>query len=165
MSNAEIYNSLIHPALARSFVAAGYSNERLAQELGVSVSTFYAWRSAHPEFNEAVEFGQVKAIARVEQSIYDRAIGFEYEEKVNESITRETPDGVTVENKEKTLKKCALPDVGAQRAFLAAYSPKRWGSNVTFGATVDETGNVMALPNIQITFVKPEENVSTNPAL
>lgn len=162
MAESGYYNKDVHPALVRSFIAAGYSVQRVIAELQISEETFYDWRSQHEEFDEAVLFGQSKAVARVEQAIFNRAMGFEYTETHHEEVSRETEDGTFTETKDKTITKMALPDVGAQRAFLAAYSPKRWGPSVAFGGMVDEAGNTIALPNIQITFTKPGETPKTD---
>lgn len=154
-----IYDSKVHPALARSFIAAGYSVAKCASEMGVKSVTFNMWKEKYPEFAEAVKFGQTKAIARIEQAVFDRAIGFEYEEKTIENIQSE--DGNS--RKEKTVTKFALPDVSAQKAFLSAYSPKRWGSNAQLGIVVDSAGNTIEAPTINITFTNSKaENAIDN---
>ena len=148
-----LYDPKVHPALARSFIAAGYSMSKCAIEMGVKAVTFNLWKSKYPEFMEAIKFGQTKAIARVEQAIFDRAVGFEYEERTVEDT--QSDDGSS--HKDKTVTKFALPDVSAQKAFLSAYSPKRWGSNAQLGIVVDSAGNTIEAPTINITFTNSKE--------
>lgn len=146
------YDPKIHPVIARSFIASGYSQQKCADEMGISMTTLMNWRKVYPEFDDAIAHGQTTVIARVERALLDRALGFEYEEKSVE--TCENEDGTST--KTKVVTKSALPDVVAQKAFLAAYSPNRWGPSASVGVVLDDSGNTIEPPSIQITFKRAD---------
>lgn len=64
----------------------------LADYLGVSVRTFYRWRSENREFRHAVKLGKAAADERVERALFAKATGFEHDsEKIfcsNGEVTR-----------------------------------------------------------------------------
>src|SRR5882757_1883179 len=66
-------------AMARLLGAEGLTDRELAVELGVSRSTIFRWRAAHPDFAEATRLGKAVANERVERALYERAIGYEEE--------------------------------------------------------------------------------------
>jgi hypothetical protein len=57
---------------------AGATDMEIADELEVSITTLYNWRAKHPEFLAAIRYGKEHADERVERSLYQRAVGFEY---------------------------------------------------------------------------------------
>lgn len=57
---------------------AGATDLEVADELEVSVATLYNWRAKYPEFLAATRYGKDQADERVERSLYQRAVGFEY---------------------------------------------------------------------------------------
>lgn len=66
--------------IAEHAALLGATDQEIADMLGVSVRTIYNWRSAHPEFAEALKAGKDVADDRVERSLYQKAIGYEQEE-------------------------------------------------------------------------------------
>ena len=63
---------------AAGMCLAGATDVEVADELGVSVSTLYNWRAKYPDFLAAIRYGKEHADERVERSLYQRAVGFEY---------------------------------------------------------------------------------------
>jgi hypothetical protein len=45
----------------------------------VSLRTISNWQARHPEFAEAVRAGKEMADARIERSLYQRAVGYEFD--------------------------------------------------------------------------------------
>ena len=57
----------------------GATQEEIADMLGVSLQTLYAWREAYPEFLEAFTRGKHDADANVANRLYQRAMGYSHE--------------------------------------------------------------------------------------
>jgi hypothetical protein len=61
------------------FVARkGWTDEEMAKFFGVAVSTWYLWKVEHAEFSDALKDWKTEADARVERSLYERALGYEH---------------------------------------------------------------------------------------
>lgn len=55
----------------------GATDTEIADDLGVSLSTFKNWGVKYPEFRSALKYGKNQADERVERSFYLRAVGYE----------------------------------------------------------------------------------------
>jgi hypothetical protein len=64
---------------ARKLYLLGFTDEELAQFLGVTVRTIYLWKDKYPEFLQADREGKVLADAEVTAAGYKRATGYTYE--------------------------------------------------------------------------------------
>ena len=64
---------------ARQAYQLGACDEDIARFFEIDISTFYRWRVRHADFAAACVIGREFADNRVEMSMYQRAIGFEYE--------------------------------------------------------------------------------------
>lgn len=60
----------------RQYASLGLSNWQMAQLFGVALDTFYGWKKRHKEFFDTLKEWKDFADERVEQSLYQRAIGF-----------------------------------------------------------------------------------------
>lgn len=54
----------------------GATDEEIADFFDVDVRTVYRWKNAHPEFCQALNIGKDVADARVERSLFQRAVGY-----------------------------------------------------------------------------------------
>jgi hypothetical protein len=63
---------------ARQAYALGACDEDIARFFSVDISTVYRWRHQHAEFAAASVIGKAAADDRVEQALYQRAIGYDY---------------------------------------------------------------------------------------
>jgi hypothetical protein len=63
---------------ARRFCENGATDREVAEALGIHTATYYRWRAEHAEFCEATRVGKELADARVEASLYHRAIGYSF---------------------------------------------------------------------------------------
>ena len=70
------YDPDVHPIVARGLARTGFTVEEIAAKLQASKSTLYAWRSAHPEFSDALKEGRDFADSMVEDALYKAACGF-----------------------------------------------------------------------------------------
>jgi len=106
--------------LAFWIARAGSTDVEIAEELGISERTLYNWKERHPEFLQAIKRGKELPDARVEQSLYQRALGYDYEEsKVVADKDKK------VKRVEKT-KKFVPPDVTACIFWLKNRMPEKW---------------------------------------
>ncbi len=65
---------------AEKLCALGATDAELADFFDVDVRTVYRWKHTSDEFCQALKAGKGQADARVERSLYHRAIGYEQEE-------------------------------------------------------------------------------------
>ena len=93
MGRPPIYNNEIHPDLAHKFCLLGCTDQRLADSLNVSVQTIDNWKVVHQEFLEAIREGREIADANVAKSTYNRACGYNLEEKEYRRVRIKGDDG------------------------------------------------------------------------
>jgi len=75
--------SLYRPEYAKQaekLCKLGATDPELADFFGVHLATIYRWRHEHEEFCDASRVGKEFADARVEKSLYQRAVGYEQDE-------------------------------------------------------------------------------------
>lgn len=72
------YDPAKTPEQAYKLCLLGATDKELADFFGVAESTLNKWKVDYPEFSEALNRGKVEADARVAQSLYHRALGYEH---------------------------------------------------------------------------------------
>ena len=74
----------------------GLTNEQIAKNMGIAASTLYVWMDDHPEISESIKRGKAVVDQAVENALYNRAIGFQFEEEkyVPVEIPREELDEI-----------------------------------------------------------------------
>lgn len=121
----------------------GATDFELAKFFGVHTVTIYRWRNAHPEFCKAVIAGKEAADARVERSLYNRAVGYSFE---SEKVFQFQGDIVRAETVEHVP-----PEPGAALNWLKNRQPDKWRDkhevehsgtviNVTIGGDAADNG-------------------------
>lgn len=98
---------------------AGCTIEEIKDKMGVDIRTFRRWRKQCPKLEDALVLSKEIAGVQVVNSLYQRAIGMEYDE-----VTRELVEGelrVT-----KVVTKFIPPDVKACLAFLYNREGQSW---------------------------------------
>jgi hypothetical protein len=96
----------------------GLTNKQIADEFEVAERTLYNWTEKHPKFLQALKQGREEPDRQVEQSLFQRAIGYEY---VETDITVDA-DGTKTTTKHKQK----APDVTAQIFWLKNRKPDDW---------------------------------------
>jgi hypothetical protein len=89
------YDTHVKPKLllVAAWARDGLTDVDIAKNLDIGVSTLHAYKKEHPELLESLKRGKEEADVAVENALYKRALGYEYEE-----ITQEPkldPDGNT----------------------------------------------------------------------
>lgn len=105
--------------LVEGWARDGLTDEQIAKNLGISKDTFYQYKKQHPDFSETLKRGKEVVDREVENALFQRAMGYEYEEDT--VITN--PDGSQVI---KTVTKKMAPDVTAQIFWLKNRKPAEW---------------------------------------
>src|ERR1700756_3934440 len=65
--------------IAQRMCAQGATRADLADRFGVSINTIVAWQLEYQEFSDSCKHGREAADDRVEQSFYERAVGYTYD--------------------------------------------------------------------------------------
>lgn len=145
----------------------GATDKEIADFFNVKESTINNWKVYHPEFLESIKKGKLNADAEVANSLYKRALGFEYDEityeKINidvDGIEEATDEDIKTEAyKKKIVSKMIVPDVAAQNIWLknrrgkVAKQAQRWADKVETGLTDNEGNDVPG-----VVFYLPQNN-------
>jgi len=107
-----------HLATVKVLAKLGATNLEMAEALGVALSTFNLWKTLHAEFSDAIKIGKDVADDRVEQSLYQRAMGYSHPETDIRVV-----DGSIVET---PMIKHYAPDTTAAIFWLKNRRPAEW---------------------------------------
>lgn len=97
----------------------GLTDEQIAKNMGVSVSTLNNWKNIHSDILESLKRGKEVVDRQVENALLKRALGYEYEE-----VKEKFEDGVITER--TVTKKEVVPDTTAQIFWLKNRKPDKW---------------------------------------
>lgn len=121
----------------------GLTDEQIAQKMGIGVSTLYRWEQDYKEIRDALKRGKAPVDIQVENALLKRALGYEYDEVVEEvehiPIGKPDEDGnqrIIDHVKTKTKRVTVLPDVTAQIFWLKNRRPDKWRDKVEQVQTV-----------------------------
>lgn len=67
------------PKVAAAMAKMGATDADISIELGISLSTFYVWRSKYKEFMDAIKTPKKEVDERVERALLQRATGYQLE--------------------------------------------------------------------------------------
>jgi hypothetical protein len=102
----------------------GATDIDIAKKLHVGKTTFYRLKREFPEFSELLKKGKDYADEQVENALYKRAIGYEFEETVTEikmdGEGKPKPVGI------RRIKKIVVGDTTAQIFWLKNRKPVEW---------------------------------------
>nr|DAY39445.1 MAG TPA: terminase small subunit [Caudoviricetes sp.] len=111
--------------LVEGWARDGLTDEQIANNLGISTSTFYEYKKNYSEFSESLKKGKEIVDYEVENALLKRALGYEFEEKTYETKWDEN-QGRFREVLTKKVKKEVVPDTTAQIYWLNNRKPKQW---------------------------------------
>lgn len=122
------YQMLVQPKLPsiEKWTREGLTQDQIAKNLGVGVSTFRKYINDHEELLEAINKGRVIAVAEVENALFKRALGYDYEE--TKTSLKLNDDGSATESTE-TMRKHLPPDVAACFILLKNKDRGNWADN------------------------------------
>ena len=118
------YETHVVPYLDRipNWRKQGLTEKQVAQKLGIAYSTLTLYRDSHSALSVALKKGKEELVEELENSLYKKAMGFEYEE-IETWI--EEVDGVQ-KKRVKKIKRRALPDTGALCFALKNLASDKW---------------------------------------
>lgn len=96
--NPSKYDPDMHPFMAWALAIRGKTNAEIAAALSVSRVTLFAWGKKHPEFLSILKSGKDVADAKVENALFQRAFGYEYEEVKTEDDCGDIKTTTTVKS-------------------------------------------------------------------
>ncbi len=100
--------------LVECWARDGFTDEQIAKNLGIAVSTLSEYKNKYPEFSESLKRGKEIVNYQVENALLKRALGYEYDE-----ITYENGEEV------KRVTKQVAPDITAQIFWLKNRKPQQ----------------------------------------
>jgi hypothetical protein len=103
---------------AQGLAEQGLTDQEIADELGISVRSLNLYKSKHPEFAAALRMGKAGPDERVEQSLFQRATGYEVDE-----IDIRVANGEIVQT---PIRRKYPPDVTAAIFWLKNRRPDIW---------------------------------------
>lgn len=118
----------------------GLTERQIAHNMGIAYSTFNVWKNKHLELLEALKKGKEVVDFEVEAKLYQRAMGYEYEE-VTETV--EDKNGV-ITKRRQVHKRHAPADTTAIIFWLKNRMPTVWRNKVEF----EDTGSLDKLDTI-----------------
>lgn len=122
---------------AKKLCALGATDAELADFFGVAVSTVALWKVEHIAFSDALKLGKDVSDSRVEQKLYQRAMGYECDEvdiRVVDKEIIQTP-----------IRKVYPPDTTAAIFWLKNRKPKEWRETKAVELTGADGGPVATL--------------------
>lgn len=101
----------------------GLTDEQISHNMGCNIRTFYVWKKNHPQIDAALRTGKDVVDIQVENALFKRAIGYDYEEV--KTVIETMPDGEKRQRAERTRKHVA-GDVTAQIFWLKNRKQTVW---------------------------------------
>jgi hypothetical protein len=116
-------------ALVRGWRRRGLTNQQIADNLHISLTSFDNYVKRFEEFADAVDEGAEECEVHIENAMVKRALGYNWKEVTRERKLVVNPETGKEEYKlvvTKSVTKHVPPDVGAQQYYLEHRVPKRW---------------------------------------
>lgn len=118
MARSSNYNKQIHCNSVNRLAAKGFTEQEIADLMGISLRTLNYWKEKHPEFLQALKEGKEVPDDAVERSLFERATGYEHEDTYFSNYQGE----VTA----TTYQKHYPPDPTSMIFWLKNRRPERW---------------------------------------
>ena len=138
------YVAEFHIPWTRSLARRGLTVAEIAKEMGVSRSTFNKWVAENPLLSDTLNEGRDAADAKVEDSLYRKALGYTYTEK--KTIAGTDKQGAQQTVRVEIMEKEIPPDTTACIFWLKNRKSALWReqNNIVLDSTDDETRKEVA---------------------
>lgn len=115
MARTSEYERRVKPELEKIKEWSGFLSEKdICNKLGISQSTFVAYKKKHPELQEVIDEGRKELVAELKSTLKQKAKGFHY---IETKKTIRNVDGVKTQVVEE-FEKYSPPDTGAIHLLL-----------------------------------------------
>lgn len=111
--------------LVEAWARNGLTDEQIAKNLGIAVSTLNDYKNKHPEFMESLKRGKEVIDIQVENALLKRALGYKYNE-VTKELCKDKETGEETLVVTKVVTKEVVPDTTAQIFWLKNRKPEEW---------------------------------------
>lgn len=127
----------------------GATDKELAEFFSVSEQTLGKWKKDFPEFLESLKKGKNIADANVASKLYNRAIGYDYEEKHFETkpSKKDAPPELV---EAKRIKKHVPADTTAAIFWLKNRQPEKWRDRKEVDANVNLSDELESMTDEQL---------------
>lgn len=110
----------------------GLADAQIAQQMNINKNTLLEWKKKYPEVRDALAEGKDVADRKVENALYKRALGYEYDEV---RTTTRIVNGVLMKDAAVVkTRKVVMGDVLAQIIWLKNRKPATWRRGEDRGA-------------------------------
>lgn len=141
--------------IAMNYCKLGADDKKLAEFFGVCEATINNWKNNHETFLESLKKGkEFHDVSRVEASLLNRALGYNWEETKEESGTNGS--------KTTTTNKHVPADVGAMVFYLRNRNRDRWSNSPSIDDTEAQPLNITFEVKDPVGDVKVTEGKSDN---
>lgn len=131
--------------LLEAWARNGLTDEQIATNMGINVSTLYVWKKQYGEISDALKKGKEVVDIQVENALLKRALGYKYTETTKELFeNKET--GEEVLKVTKVVEKEVVPDTTAQIFWLKNRNSQDWRDKRE--ADINTGGGVVIVNNI-----------------
>ena len=110
----------------------GLTDIQMSKVLGICKATFNNWKTEYPDFLDSLTQGKIPADGEVAASMFKRALGYEYTEKVTtykDDVQEDFQDGDLKPSEVKVFNKHMAGDTAAQKNWLSNRQNKLWKAN------------------------------------
>lgn len=130
MARKSKYATNVEPFLEeiQGWAMSGLTDEQIALNLNIGVSTLHEYKKKYPEFLESLKKGKDIADAQVVNALFKTATGFTYYEEVTNAL------GDTV-----SIAKYAKPNTTAQIFWLKNRCPDKWRDKTEVKQDITQT--------------------------
>lgn len=123
--------------LVEAWARNGLTDEQIAKNLGIAVSTLNDYKNKYPEFMESLKRGKEVIDIEVENALLKRALGYQYNE-VTKELCKDKETGKEELVVTKVITKEVIPDTTAQIFWLKNRKPEEWRDR----KEVDHSGTI-----------------------
>lgn len=114
-------------AIIEGWAREGLTNEEIASNIGIGIRTLYDWRKKYPQLAHSLKTEKKKADTIVENALYKRCIGYDYEEtRKRVRVVRKGSVVVETQSEEYTVTRHVPPDPTSIAIWLNNRKPKQW---------------------------------------
>lgn len=128
----EVDNLILLEGWARD----GLTDEQIAHNIGIHVSTLYEWKKKYKEFDEALKRGKEVVDYIIENALLKSAMGYQYDEVTQVRIDDEDT-GKSEMTEVKRVTKDVAPNPTALIFYLKNRQPHKWRDKKQLEANVE----------------------------
>jgi len=124
-----------------AYARDGLTDELIAEKMGIRRETLYDWKNKFDNISNALKRGKEVVDTEVENKLYQRAMGYTYEEITQEPV-KDRDTGEISMQVTKIVKKEVQPDTTAQIFWLKNRKPTEWRDKTNVELTGKDGGPV-----------------------